>query len=383
MFVVAGVSAAMIVVLSAFNGIEGLVQNLYSSFDADITVLPYEGQTLAIDSIQITDIEKVDGVIKAHAFIEQVAGVSSVTGDRNMVIAIRGVGEDYLEMANLAPKIRDGSFKVNKEGLPFAVIAYGVKSQLAIPNITGRDVQIDGYPLISMKAPIRGKALQKYKERAFETKEIMVSGMYSVNAELDVKYIIVPIRFAKELFHFEEEISGFDVKIDPEADPETIKSDIRAICGNLSVKTRAERNSLIYQTNESEKWATFLIMLFILFIAAFNIVASLTMLIIEKKKDLFIFRSMGLPNKGINRIFVIEGILIYFIGAVVGLGLGIALCYAQQKFGLVRLQGSIEPFYPVKVIWSDVLRVIVSVMVVGVLSSGTLVRYLVKKFALK
>jgi lipoprotein-releasing system permease protein len=382
MVVVAGVSGAMIVVLSAFNGIEGLVQNLYSSFDADITVMPYEGQTLSTDSISIEAIEKVDGVLKAHAFIEQVAGVSSEGGDRNIVILIRGVGEDYLEIANLQPKIRDGEFKVTNDGPDFAVIAYGVKTQLAIPDVSGRDVEIVGYPLLNMKAPIRGKTLQKFKDKAFEQKEIMVSGMYSINAELDEKYIVVPISYAKELFHFENEISGFDVKIDPEKDPEKIKADIMAITGNLSAQTRAERNSLIYQTNESEKWATFLIMLFILFIAAFNIVASLTMLIIEKKKDLFILRSMGLPNIGINRIFVIEGVLIYCLGAVIGLSFGIGLCYAQQHFGLVRLHGSIQPFYPVQVLWGDVLMVIVSVMVVGALFSGSLVKYLVKRFAL-
>lgn len=382
MVVVAGVSGAMIVVLSAFNGIEGLVQNLYSSFDADITVTPYEGQTFSTDTVSLEMISAIEGVQLAHAFVEQVAGVSTVDGDRNLVVTIRGVGDNYLDMANLEPKIRDGSFAISETGLPYALLAYGVKSQLGIPNITGRDVRLDGYPLVSISAPIRGRSLQKYKDKAFETQEISVCGMYSVNAELDEKYVIVPISYAQEIFHFGNEVSGFDVKIDPEADADSVKAAISRLAPNLLVQTRAERNSLIYQTNESEKWATFLIMLFILFIAAFNIVASLTMLIIEKKKDLFILNSMGLTRLGINKIFVMEGILIYCIGAFVGISLGIGLCYAQEHFGLVRLHGSIEPYYPVKVIWTDIVSVTITVLAVGALFSGTLVQYLVRRFAL-
>ncbi len=241
----------------------------------------------------------------------------------------------------------------------------------------------DVRPPLQLFAPIRGKKIGQHKENAFNRENILVSGVYSVNAELDVKYTIVPYKFAVEIFDREPgEVSALELGLNPGYQLSDVDAEIQALAGpSFIVESREEKNALIYKTNRSEKWAAYSIMLFILIIAAFNIMASLTMLVIEKKKDIFILRGMGLREEDVRRIFVLEGVLINFVGAALGLVFGLILCFAQKNFGLVKLQGSIVPYYPVEVHLSDALIIFSSIMFLGIISSTLLVRYLIKRHA--
>ncbi|NNE55955.1 MAG: FtsX-like permease family protein, partial [Flavobacteriales bacterium] len=270
-----------------------------------------------------------------------------------------------------------GEFKLQEAFGPVAIAGLGVYSEL------GAGFRPGEYDVITINAPIRGKKLRKSRENAFNSMPINLGGIYSINAELDVKYIFAPIDFCRELFGFEDEISSIEIKAIEGTDLNLLKANINQILPDgLVATTQFEKNALVFQTTESEKWAVSLILLFILVIAAFNIIASLTMLIIEKKKDIFILSSFGASPLTINRIFTLEGVLIYFIGAVLGLILGVGLCLLQQHYGLVRLEGSMVEHYPVEVRWGDLVGIIASVMLVGVLFSVLLVKYLVKRFAL-
>ncbi|MFT5184008.1 MAG: lipoprotein-releasing system permease protein [Flavobacteriales bacterium] len=373
MVVVAGVTAAMIIILSAFNGIEDLVSGLFSSFDADITISATEGKTIKIDALDYLSIAKTEGVEMMSEVIEEDVWINY--GEQNTVATIKGVSPSYGEMSTLDTMMYLGEFVLKQNNLNYSIIGRGIRGELGIRFREGES------PIINIHAPKRGKKIRSSKQGAFNTLPIMVGGVYSVNAELDVKYVIAPVAYCKELFGYDDEISALEVDVSKEADVEEVSKSLQILLGDqFLIRTRYQKNLLIYQTNASEKWATFLILLFILIIAAFNIVASLTMLIIEKKKDIFILQSMGVTRPTINSIFILESIFIYFIGAMIGIILGVGLCFLQQSFGLIRLEGAMIPYYPVSVEWNDVFQVILSVMAVGFAFSLILVRYLIKRY---
>lgn len=374
MFVVACVTAAMITVLSAFNGIESLVSSLFSSFDPEITILPAEGKVF----------EATDSLVQYVAATEGVRSVSRILEDdvvirfdnQPTVATLKAVDTLFTQVTDVRDVIRYGEFKLETDGLPCAIVGYGIQSELGLPY---HPIE---YPLFSVSAPIRGKKLGRYKERALNTLPVMMSGVFSINAEMDVKYILTPISFARELFDYEDEVSALGVAIGEKQSSEEVKARIASRLGSAYlVETRYDRNALIHQTNRTEKWATFLILTFIMVIAGFNIMASLTMLIIEKRKDIFILQSMGFTSSDIRKTFSNQGFLINGIGMLIGLAAGLGLCLIQQKFGLLELQGSIVPAYPIEIRPGDVAGIVLTVLTIGTLFSTGMVRYLIKRFA--
>jgi lipoprotein-releasing system permease protein len=205
-----------------------------------------------------------------------------------------------------------------------------------------------------------------------------------VNAELDVKYIFTSYSFAAALFELDSMQTSLEVDLADDIDVVEAKSAIQAVLPTgLVAKTRYDKNALIYQTNQSEKWATFLILLFILIIASFNIVASLTMLIIEKKHDIFILRSLGATRSFSRRIFMLEGIMINLIGATCGALIGVVVCWLQKSYGLVAMDGAMVESYPVNIVWWEVVAIYLTVVSVGSLFSISLVRLLMNRFVKK
>jgi lipoprotein-releasing system permease protein len=376
MVVVAFVTAAMIVVLSAFSGIESLVEKLFANFDAPITILPEEGKWFS-DSLltqihldQNPDVAKYSPVILEDAWLTY-AGF-------NAVATLKGVSSDYTSVSPIDSMTYMGRFSLKEDSTNFCVLGLGIKSELRVPvnDLTPS--------LITINAPIRGRKLSRYRENAFNKSPILVSGVFSVNAELDSKFVFVPFDYAQELFGLQNQISAVEIKTHEGVDIEEATSRLRAqLPKGLKAVSRFEKNALVYKTNASEKWATFLILLFILVIACFNIIASLTMLIIEKKNDIKLLGSLGATPRAIERIFVMEGIFINGLGAVIGTVLGLTVCFAQQKLGLVRMEGAMVEHYPVLIKPVDVLGIFITVSLVGSLFSATLVRTLMKRFALR
>lgn len=372
---VAVVAAAMITVLSAVNGIDTLVRQLFSHFDAPIRVMPARGKTFSTDTLDIAlfanhpEIQALSEVLEDDV----IAGFE----EHKVVATLRGVDSNITKIASMDSIVISGSFLLEEGGYPYAVMGWGIKNELQLPFLNNERAPLQLY------APIRGKKLGTHRESAFNRDQLLVSGIYSVNAELDVKYILVPLSFARNMFDRDSsEVSALEIGLYPEANAKEIDAYLESKLGaNWVVETREEKNALIFKTNQTEKWATYLILMFILLIAAFNIMASLTMLIIEKKRDIFILRSMGAPEQTIQRVFILEGIMINLIGALIGLTSGFILCYAQQKFGLVPLQGSIVPYYPVEVRPGDIAIIFVSIMTIGSGSSALLVRYLIHRHA--
>jgi lipoprotein-releasing system permease protein len=374
MVVVAFITAAMIVVMSAFNGIDELVKAIFSNVDAPLTVVPLEGKVIPDSLINENALLAIPGIVGYSKVIEEDVRLSHE--NRYAIATVKGVESSYANFSPIDTAIVDGQYLLQLDSLPLAVVGSGIQLELDMP------LREYAPTIMEIAAPIRGRRISEYKEEAFNQENIVVTGVFAINAELDAKYVLVPLFFARRLFGMTDVVTSVDVFTNERLEQREIATALQAqFAGTAKIVTREEKNALIYKTNASEKWATFLILLFIFLIACFNIIASLTMLIIEKKRDIFTLNSIGVDTRGIQRIFIYEGILINLIGAFAGAVVGLIICFAQQKYGLIAMTGGAVESYPVSVQWPDVVGIFITVISVGTLFSSLLVRVLVRRFA--
>jgi len=357
--VIAFVTAAMIVVLSAFNGIDELVDDLYSSFDGDVIVAPERGRTLSADSIGLEAIMSLPAYDHHFEVIEQ--NVLLTYGDQQRVASMKGVPDDYMPRTRLDSTIYVGSDVLQDEKRNYAVLGYKVMQDL------------DAGPYYETLRPLtvhaarKGKRISRSKEKAFRSEPIPIGGGFSINMEYDTKYALVPLGFAQDLMDYEEECNFIEVICDTDQDIKEFRDEVAALLPEGYVaSTRFEKNAMIYKANESERLVTIMILSFIILIAVFNILASLTMLMLDKSHDLTMLHSMGAPVTMLRRIFFIEGLLISGAGMCIGLALGAIICLLQEKVGLVPLEGGIVDYYPVLLRLRDFGLVAAIVMIIAV-----------------
>ena len=270
-------------------------------------------------------------------------------------------------MTGIDTMMVEGQFIIQKENHDFAVLGYGVAYYL--------NSSLDDYlNPITVFVPSRTGRIGSSMEQAFSQEVIFPAGYFSIQQEFDVKYAIMPIRFVRKLLDYSDEITSIEIKLLEGADQSKIQQQIeKAVGDKFIVKNRFQQQELLYNIMKSEKWAIFLILTFILLLATFNVVGSLSMLILDKKKDIAILQSMGASQKLIKRIFMTEGMMISFIGAVIGIILGGVICWAQQTFGLIRMGGPDSTFvvdsYPVQMQPLDFILVFLTVVLIGYLAS--------------
>lgn len=364
-------SLALIVVLSAFNGLQDLVEGLYSSFDPDIEITIKSGKTFAVDSFPMNQITQAEGVAHFTRVLEE--NVLLKYRDRQTIATVKGVEAQFLEMSGLDSMVFDGALVLEQDSIMFAVMGYGIAANLSVYIESALEP-------IKVHAAKRTMTVSLDPGRAFRKRNIMAAGIFSINPDFDDKYFLVPYTFAEELLDYPGRVTGIEIGLEPGENADRVKKQLQQIVGDeYTVKTRYEQNELIFKTNKIEKWITYLILSFILVIATFNVIGSLTMLIIDKKQDIFVLKSMGACRQVIRRIFLIEGLLINLIGGLMGLGLGALLCWFQITFGLVRLEGTIVEYYPVQMRPLDFLAVLGTVIVIGFFSSWFPVRLITKR----
>jgi len=371
--VIAVVTGAMVVVMSAMNGIAELVDKIYSPFDQDITITAKEGKTFAKDAIDLGAILARPGVAQASYSIEE--NVLLRCGDQQAVATLKGVEPQYIGMAGMEPYIFTGKAALEGPTGPTAILGLALKADLGVPLDDGV------FQPLEISAPIRGRKLSKYKQAAFEQAAVAMSGAFSMNMEYDSKFALVPIDLAAELLHYDSSVSALELKLAPKANMDHIAKELSASLGDaFTVKTRYQKNALMYQTNATEKLVAFVVLAFIGLIGAFNVIASLTMMMIEKKEDMRTLMSMGAQGSTIRRIFLHEGLLIVFTGALIGLALGIGICWAQQHFKLVGMAEAMTDSFPVKLVWTDLLLISVTVLAIGLLATWVPLRALSRRF---
>lgn len=372
MSVVAFVACAMILVMSAFNGLELLIEDLFSSFDAPITIVAKQGIQIEEKSIPFEKIQQLEGVTVIGKVIENDAWLQY--NNSNTVATIKGIEATYLKTLPTDSMVYAGEFLLEEDSANYAVVGLGVRGELQFTSSLQPPV------ILNIKTPVAGRRLSTNRENAFNETNLRVTGIFTANAELDKKYIFLPFRLARELYEMDSTLTALEIQTSPNTDLSKLKEELQALLPNLNVQTREDKNALVYKTNESEKWATYLILVFILIIASFNILASLTLLIIEKKKDIHVMYSMGATKATIRNIFILEGVFINLTGALVGTVLGLTLTYLQQTVGLVRMQGAVVEFYPVHIIPSSVALIFLTVCTIGSVFCLVFVPALLKKF---
>jgi ABC-type lipoprotein release transport system permease subunit len=373
MVVIAVVTAAMVVVLSTLNGIADLVDSIYSPFDQDITITPANGKTFDRNEFDVAWIDAQKEVQRRSWVIEE--NVLLRSGDQQAVATLKGVEPQYLQMSRMTDHLFSGKAELSGPTGPTAILGIALKVDLDVPLEDGI------FTPLEISAPIRGRKLSRYQQKAFENTAVAVSGAYSMNLEFDAKYAVVPIDLAAELLQYDSAVSALEIQLAPRSNIDRTAEKIREQLGpEYLVRTRYQKNSLMYQTNESEKFFTFMVLAFIGLIGAFNIIASLTMMMIEKKQDMGTIMSMGATPQMVRRVFFNEGLLIVAVGATAGLFLGLLICWLQETFEFVQLEGSVVEAYPVKVMAMDMLLIFITIMAIGILASWVPLRSLSKRF---
>lgn len=367
---------ALIVILSVFNGFDNLVQSLFNSFDPDIKITIKEGKTFSSGAERIQNLKKLKGVLYMSEIIEENALLKY--DDRQYIVTVKGVSDEFIKMSGIDSMIIDGEFILKENKNNYAVIGQGVALSLA--------VGLNFITPINIYVPKRTQKASLNPEEAFSRKYIFPSGIFAIQQDFDSRYIIVPIDFARDLLDYSNEVSAIELKLDPvfNKDKDKIQEEIKKHLGTgYEVKNRFEQQELLYKIMKSEKWAIFLILTFILIIASFNVIGSLTMLIIEKKKDIDTLRSLGTNLSVLRKIFLFEGWMISILGAILGLMTGTIICLIQQHFGLIKIQGSdsfVIDTYPVYMELPDFVYVFVTVLFIGYLAAWYPVRYISRKF---
>jgi ABC-type lipoprotein release transport system permease subunit len=371
--VIAVVTAAMVVVLSTLNGIGELVEKMYSPFDQDLTITPAEGKTFDREAFDLEALRQRLSVADAAWTIEE--NVLLRCGDQQAVATLKGVEPQYLAMSRMEEHLYTGEAALYNSAGPTAIMGIALKVDLDVPLDDGL------FQPLGISAPIRGRKISAMQQRAFEHTSVAVSGSFSMNMDFDAKYVVVPLDLADELLQYEGQVNALELQLPPNARLERSARLARDMLGDdFVVRTRYQKNELMYRTNASEKLFTFIVLAFIGLIGAFNIIASLTMMMIEKRNDMRTLMSMGATSGTVRAIFFNEGLLIVLSGTVAGLLLGLGICWAQIQFGLVELHGSIVDHYPVKVLPLDLVIVFVSIMIIGLLASWVPLRSLGRRF---
>jgi lipoprotein-releasing system permease protein len=368
---------ALIIVLSVFNGLEEMVSNIFNTFDPDIKITAIRGKSFIADSARLKLLSEVKGVDCYSLVIEENAILEY--GDRQNIATIKGVDSSYIKVSGIDSTMWEGEFILESEnGRPYAVPGVGVAQSLGIG--------INFITPLNIIVPRKDGGTTISVENSLRNNYIHTSGIYEIEKEYDSKYVYVPLSFARIITEIPEGVTSVEVKFSGESDPEAIQRKIASIFNEgFLVQNRYQQQEIFYKVMRSERLAIFFILTLILIIASFNIIGSLTMLIIEKERDIKILRSLGADNTLIRNVFIFEGWLISIIGAAAGLLLGFLICWAQQTFGLVRLQSSslIMDAYPIVIKLKDFIVVPVTVLLIGYWAAWYPVRFLTKKYLSK
>jgi len=371
-------TAALIIILSVFNGFDDLLKKLYNSFDPDIKISATKGKTFEPDENIINALNAADFIEIYSLCLEENAMLEY--GQKQVVATIKGVDENYKTVTGLDSMIVKGNYELFYNNIPLAIAGQGIAYNLELDTDLVEPLKVY---IPSRSAEFRGN----FQDATGSINEALVytSGIFTIQQEYDTKYLIIPLSTARELLEYENNVSTIEIKLKKGANIENAVSYLQSNLGeSFEIKDRNKQHEYAYKVMQTEKWFIFMILVFILLIASFNVIGSLTMLIIDKKQDIQILKSLGADNKTIRNIFFLEGLFISFLGAIVGLIIGGLICWLQIEFGLVKLGNSgafIIENYPVLIKLSDFFSVMITVLLIGILASWYPVRYITKKFA--
>lgn len=384
--IISGISAtgvaigtiALIVVLSVLNGFESLVANMFSSFDPDLKITAVQGKTFDINTNEFEQLKKMKSVAVFTEVVQENALLRFK--DKQMPATVKGVSSNFAQLTQIDSIIYDGAFILNDGAFERAVPGIGVARMLGL----GAHF-IDPLYIYVPKRTAKINLLRP--DKSINEAGTFVSGIFSVQQLIyDDQVVLVSLELARELFEYDSAtVSSLELKIAADADFRKTQQQIQTLLGNkYNVKDRYQQQESFFSIMKIEKWITFLILSFILLIASFNIIGSLSMLIIDKKNDIETLRNIGANNRLIKQIFLFEGWMISATGAIIGIIIGVGITLAQQHFGLLKLgSGYVVDAYPVVLQFTDAVLVFVTVVVMGWLAAWYPVRYISRNKAAK
>lgn len=357
-------SCALIVLLSVFNGFDDLVKDLYKAFYPEIKITPKQGKFFSFTPIELQQTKSIKGIEAIASTIED--NVLLNNEKEQMVATLKGVDNNYFKVNGIKQFIYDGIDTVSNQPEPTALLGLFIADQMGLTTK-------DAFAKLTVYYPnTHSSNLALNPTNAFQSLALVPTGVFRVQDEFDRKYILAPIASVQNLLLQEGKYSAIEIKLKPNVDAIKIVGALSSLgCyKNCNIETRYQQNRTMYMVMQTEKWAVYAILLLVLLIASFNMVGALTMLVLEKRKDIAILRVMGAQKSSINSIFIAEGVLWALVGGLFGMGIGLALCYGQIHFQWLKLQGAfIIDAYPVAIRWEDILVVIITVIVVGFLAA--------------
>lgn len=364
-------SAALIIILSVFNGLEVTILSLYNDFNPEIKIEPRLGKTFDPNTAYFNALRHDPRLFSMTEVLQEKALIKY--DGRPFIGTIRGVSEDFLKNPLLDSVIQSGSFTLKQDGHYFAVIGSQVQGSLGI-NVH------DQFSPIEIYSPRRTAVSGSNPLDEFVVRSISPAGVFDVGQDYD-DIVVTPIEFTRDLLDQPKNVSSLDINYKSGANLASVQADIKDKIGNnFTVKNRREQNTELYKTLNYEHWSVFMILTFVLIIAIFNIIGSLTMLVIDKRKDIAILTSLGANKQLIQGIFFFEGMMISLIGCISGIVLGLVFCILQQRFGLVKTGSKMSALdaYPVSIRVSDIALVFLTVTVIAVIASGISSRLSIK-----
>lgn len=364
---------AMVCVLSVYNGFNLLITSLYTDIDPQIEITPVLGKTLDTESPAVDSLRLIDGVA---AVVPVVSDNALALGQGGQIpVTVKGVPDFYASVSGIGNTLLDGCLAFEDTLVSYTVLGVGVANAIKVGGGFSSPVEL--------YAPRRMARVNMLNpSSSFNKTEVFCSGVFSVSQpEYDDKFVFVPIREARWLFDYTTEATSIELRLSDGADTESVKKQAAALLGDgFSVKDIFEQQAEAFSMMKIEKWITFAILAFVMMIAAFNIVGSVSMLIIDKRPNVKTLYSLGADYPLISRIFLVEGFLVSAAGTVAGVVAGLLLSAVQEHFGLLTMGDSfIVEAYPVKVVWSDVAAVTAVVLAIGFAAAWYPVRYLTRR----
>lgn len=355
---------ALVVVLSVFNGFENIILSLFNAFNPDMEIRLVEGKSFHMDDFPAEEVQNIPGVLYLGEVYEETALL--MYRDRQHIVKLRGVDENYRNITGLDTMLLEGEYKLQSGDFENLILGQGVA------YVLGANINDFLNPL-TIYLPKRGRVSGMHPAQAFNASTNYAAGVFGVQAEFDMEYVIAPISLLRFLAEHDRQVTSVMLGVDPAFNVRQVQRDVTAIVGDeFLVRNRLQQEEFLYKVMRSEKWAIFFILTFIVIIAAFNITGSLTMLVLEKIKDISILRSMGASLKTVRKIFLYEGIMVSSGGALIGLFLGGVVSWLQTQFGLIRIQAEgtfIIDTYPVQTNLLDFILVFFTVAFIGFLAS--------------
>lgn len=362
MLVVGIATMALVVILSVFNGLEGLLKELYGTFDPDIKIESTVGKSFVVNDSLLQIIRAQEGVTDVVEVIEDNAYLKYDNAE--MVAVLKGVSRNYLEVNRLEENITEGNLRLWNGNVPMAVVGQGVQFNLAIAP--GND-----FVSLQVYYPKNLRTQSLNPNSALSKRSLHVAGAFAIERQFDEKYVIVPLEFMQELMQYEDKVTALEVRLSEGYGNSTISSLQEKLGSQYKVLGADEQHAVMLRTVKIEKLFVFITFSFILGVSSINIFFALSMLAIDKKRDLTMFFAMGATANQVRTIFIAEGAIISLSGAVFGLTLGYVVCWLQDTIGLIGmgLETSVINYYPVAMEWQDFLATSLVIVLITIIAS--------------